>query len=60
MNDVWTREIIEDEEGLFAARIVELPGCFSEGRSWEEASDNLQKALELWLEAAFESFEDYI
>jgi len=60
MKDVWTREIIEDEEGLFTARVVELPGCFSEGRSWEEASDNLQKALELWLEAAFESFEDYI
>ena len=55
---IWTREIVEDEEGLFAARIVELPGCFSEGRSYEEASDNLQKALELWLEAAFESFED--
>ena len=58
MQDIWTREIVyDDESNVFAARIVELPGCFSEGRSWEEASNNLEKALELWLEGALESFQ---
>jgi antitoxin HicB len=47
-------EIVGDG-GVFAANVPELPGCFSEGATREEALKNLQGALECWLSAAMES-----
>jgi predicted RNase H-like HicB family nuclease len=38
-------------EGGFWVEFPELPGCFSQGESFEEALDNAREALEGWLEA---------
>jgi predicted RNase H-like HicB family nuclease len=45
--------LIESEEG-FAANCPTLPGCWSQGRTREEALASIRKAIRLWLEVAEE------
>ena len=40
---------IKDENGYFA-HCPELPGCHSQGDTYEEARENIREALELYLE----------
>lgn len=42
--------IEKDEAGYFSAEVPALPGCFSQGRSREEAIENIQEAIAGWLE----------
>jgi len=42
--------IEQDEAGYYVAEVPALPGCFSQGRSQEEAVTNIQEAIEGWLE----------
>lgn len=45
------RVIIEqDENGYYTAEVPALPGCLSQGKSQEEAIDNIKEAIEGWLE----------
>jgi predicted RNase H-like HicB family nuclease len=45
------RVIIEqDENGYYTAEVPALPGCLSQGKSQEEAIDNIKEAIEVWLE----------
>ncbi len=50
----WSRVLVPDE-GVIAASVPELPGCFAEGATMEEALANLEDALESWLSGAVES-----
>lgn len=43
-----------EEDGLFIAEVPELPGCMSDGPTYEEAARNIQKAMTLWIEVASE------
>ena len=46
-------EIVPDEdEGGYVASYPDLPGCFSVGKTVEEAVANIQDAKKVWLEAA--------
>ena len=38
-----------DEEGWIVARVVEVPGAISQGRTQDEARDNVIDALQLML-----------
>ncbi len=38
-----------DEEGWIVARVIEVPGALSQGRSREEARENIIDALRLML-----------
>lgn len=50
-----SRVIIEqDEDGVFVASAPAVPGCHSQGASYEEAVTNIQEAIELCLEVAKE------
>jgi predicted RNase H-like HicB family nuclease len=43
--------IIEpQEEGGYTAYSPKFPGCVSEGETYQETIDNIQEALELYLE----------
>jgi len=48
----YARVVVPDDTGRYAARILEFPGCFSEGGTPEEAYENLEKAAGNWLESA--------
>ena len=43
----------EDGNGYFAD-CPSLPGCHSQGDTWEETLTNIKEAIELWLEDALE------
>jgi predicted RNase H-like HicB family nuclease len=45
------------EEGGYWAEVPALPGCITEGDTWDELIDNLQDAIEGWLEVANNSQE---
>ena len=45
------RVIIEqDEDGVFVANCPTLPGCISQGKTREEAIENIREAIQLYIE----------
>lgn len=47
------RVIIEqDEDGYFVAEVPAIPGCFTQGKTYEEAIENIKEVIELCLEVA--------
>ena len=42
--------LIEDTEGGYSVEVPELPGCFSEGETLEEALGNAREAIECYLD----------
>jgi predicted RNase H-like HicB family nuclease len=42
------------EEGGYTAYAPSLPGCVSEGATYQEALDNMREAIQGWLEVALE------
>ena len=46
------RVLIEpDEDGVFVAEVPALPGCVSEGRTRQEAIENIREAIAGYLES---------
>ena len=43
-------KIETDEAGYYVAEVPALPGCFSQGKTKEEAISNIKEAIEGWLE----------
>lgn len=41
-----------DRDKSFVAEVPELPGCFSDGQTYEEAVANVQIIMEEWIETA--------
>ena len=41
--------IEQDEEGMFVAQCHSLPGCVSQGETWEEALNNIRDAIHGYL-----------
>ena len=50
--------IEKDEAGYFVAEVPALPGCLSQGKTYEEAISNIKEAIEGWLEV-MESKQSY-
>lgn len=44
--------IEQDEDGYFVASVPSVPGCYSQGKTYEDAIKNVKEALELSLEIA--------
>lgn len=43
--------IEQDEDGVFVAEVPSLPGCVSQGDTRAEALENVQEAIQLYLES---------
>jgi len=43
--------IQQDEDGMFVAECPSLPGCVSQGKTREEALDNIRDAITGYLES---------
>lgn len=50
----YTRELIKNEDGTWFARVVEFPGCMTEGETSQEAIENLDEAMAAWVEVKLE------
>lgn len=45
-------------EGGYFVQIEDLPGCYSQGETVEEAMEMIEEARQLWLEVAYEDGQD--
>jgi len=46
------RVIIEqDEDGMFVAEVTSLHGCISQGKTRAEVLENIQEAIEVYIES---------
>jgi len=43
-----------DEDDAFLAEVPELPGCMADGKTYQEALNNLERIIQEWLETAKE------
>jgi len=50
----YSRVLIPDENGTFAAELLEFPGCFAQGKNPNEAFKNLEEAAKAWIESSLE------
>ena len=46
--------IEQDEDGLWIAECPPIPGCVSQGKTKEQALDNIKEAIQLCLEVRAE------
>ena len=44
--------ITQDEDGVFVASCPAIPGCHTQGQTYEEAEKNIQEAIRLCLKVA--------
>ncbi len=42
--------IEKDESGYHVAEVPALPGCLSQGKTFEEAEENIKEAIKGWFE----------
>lgn len=45
-----------EDEGGYSCYVPDLPGCVSQGNSFQEAVKNIKEAIELYLEDASEDY----
>jgi predicted RNase H-like HicB family nuclease len=51
MNSMRYTVVLQREpDGGYVAKVPSLPGCVSQGDSWDEAMANIQEAAELYVE----------
>ncbi len=56
----YTVEVRHDEESEWPwfAKVVELPGCMTEARTWEELLEMIEDAKSAWIEDALEQGDE--
>lgn len=47
--------IEQDEDGVFVASVPAMPGCHTQGKTYEGVIENVREAIELCLEEAQEN-----
>ena len=52
VSEPYSRVLVPDPSGGYFAEILELPGCFAQGDTPDEAITNLNEAMEGWFETA--------
>lgn len=55
LSEPYSRVLVPDPSGGYFAEVLELPGCFSEGDTPEEAVKNLEEAMAGWVSAALDA-----
>ncbi|MBU2637395.1 MAG: type II toxin-antitoxin system HicB family antitoxin [Nanoarchaeota archaeon] len=47
----YTVIIEQDEDGIYVAKVPDIPGCYSQGKSVEEAVTRVKEAIQVCIEA---------
>lgn len=54
LKEPYTKILIQNEDGVYSAEILELSGCFSVGNTPNEAIQNLDEVAKSWIETSIE------
>jgi predicted RNase H-like HicB family nuclease len=54
----YTVLIEQDEDGVFIAKVPDIPGCYTQGKNVEQAMERIKEAIQVCLEA--EELEDIL
>ena len=50
----------QEKDGGYSVSVPSLPGCFSQGDTFEEARKNIKEAIELYLDDADEDIKEHL
>jgi predicted RNase H-like HicB family nuclease len=48
-NNQYVVVIEQDEDGIYIAKVPNLPGCHTYGKTLDELNKNLEEVIQLWL-----------
>ncbi|HEY3361036.1 MAG TPA: type II toxin-antitoxin system HicB family antitoxin [Methanosarcina sp.] len=54
----YTVLIEQDEDGVYIAKVPDIPGCYTQGKNVEQAIERVKEAIQVCLEA--EELEDIL
>jgi predicted RNase H-like HicB family nuclease len=54
----YTVLIEQDEDGIYIAKVPDIPGCYTQGKTVEQAMERIKEAIQVCLEA--EELEDIL
>jgi predicted RNase H-like HicB family nuclease len=54
----YTVLIEQDEDGIYIAKVPDIPGCYTQGKNVEQAMERVKEAIKVCLEA--EELEDIL
>lgn len=43
--------IEQDEDGIYIAKVPDIPGCYTQGKTVEQAMERIREAIQVCLEA---------
>ena len=46
----YTVLIEQDEDGIYIAKVPDIPDCYTQGKTVEQAMERMRKAIQVWLE----------
>ncbi len=52
----FTVLIERDEDGIFVAKVPDIPGCYTQGKTIEQAMQRIKEAIQVCLEAEKETY----
>ena len=55
LNQKYPVSVYQEETGIYSILIPNLPGCMSQGKSIEEALQNIEKARQYWIKTTWQS-----
>ncbi|MBI2124332.1 type II toxin-antitoxin system HicB family antitoxin [Candidatus Woesearchaeota archaeon] len=47
----FTVLIEQDEDGIFVAKVPDIPGCYTQGKTVQQAMERIKEAIQVCLEA---------
>ncbi len=47
----YTVLIEQDEDGIYIAKVPDIPGCYTQGKTVEQAMERIREAIQVCLEA---------
>ena len=47
----FTVLIEQDEDGIYVAKVPDIPGCYTQGKTVEQALERIKEAIQVCLEA---------
>lgn len=50
-NNVFTVLIEQDEDGIYVAKVPAIAGCYTQGKTVEQAMERIKEAVQVCLEA---------